>query len=66
MDARYWYYNWRHEVSRRREQLVMAFVWRLPRSVAMWAFVRVATEGCKDNPVDQTVRDVLKRWESTY
>ncbi len=35
----------------------------LPRRVALWAFVRVTVEGCEDNPADQTVKEVMDRWE---
>jgi len=34
----------------------------LPRQVAYWAFIRVATEFCKEYPADQQVSEVQKRW----
>ncbi len=63
---RYWRYNWRYELSKRWERFIMAIVWRLPRVVVMWAFVRMTVTSCPDdeNPTMQTASDTMKRWEA--
>jgi hypothetical protein len=60
--------EWRYQLSKRRERLLMAFVWRLPRSVVMWATVRVianATTGEYRNQIvpELTAMDALQRWD---
>lgn len=54
----------RYWMQRKIERLAIAIAWRLPRKVAFWAFVRVATEGCEDNPADQSVGEIMDRWEA--
>ena len=52
----------------RKERIITWIAWHLPRSVAYWAYVRVATAGDEPgvpyglNPVDQRVDEPLKRW----
>lgn len=36
----------------------------LPRRLAYWAFIRVATEGCEGNPCEQSCYEPAKRWTS--
>ncbi len=45
------------------ERIAMWVAWRLPRKVAMWAYVRVATADYGGNPTMQTVDEPLDRWE---
>ncbi len=59
------WYEWRYWAQRKVDQWAVAIAWRLPRKVAFWAFVRVATEGCEDNPTDQGVKEIVDRWDST-
>jgi hypothetical protein len=49
-----------------RENALLWLVWRLPRPVAYWAFIRVATDGCNGNPAEQTCGDALKRHGDWY
>jgi len=46
----------------RKERLAIWLAWHLPRSVALWAYVRVATEGGVDYPADQKVTEPMERW----
>jgi len=50
-----------------REKVLMAFVWKLPRSIVGWCVVRAtahATSGkwSKDSPHDLDPLDILNRW----
>lgn len=67
----YWlhWHNIKYELSKRRERLLIWFVWRLPRGVAYWSTIRTgvhATQGEYSNQIvpDLLFMDVLKRWES--
>ena len=51
------------------EKVTMAVAWRLPRSLVMWASIRLmvnATQGRWSNQIVQelTVADALKRWDA--
>jgi hypothetical protein len=54
----------------RRERLVLALVWRLPRWLVYWSAIRLmahATTGRYSSQVvpDLTAMDALKRWDTT-
>jgi hypothetical protein len=44
------------------ERLIIAVAWLLPRRLAYWAFVRVATNNCEGNPGEQRVLEPMERW----
>lgn len=56
-EAAYWY------VKRPAGKLGIKLIWALPRRVAMWAFIRVATADYNGNPGERTVLDALKSWK---
>lgn len=56
-EWRYWY------AARPARKLGMAFIWALPKAVAYWSFVRVATHDYDGNPGERTVLDAMKGWE---
>ena len=60
---RWWWIDRHYWAARKVEQWAIAVSWRLPRMIAFWAFVRVATDGCENNPADQTVKEVMDRWQ---
>ena len=47
-----------------KEKLAIAIAWALPRRIAYWAFIRVATEGSNEYPAEQKVDEIMKRWEN--
>lgn len=56
-----------YSFHRIREKVIMAFVWRLPDWVMVWAAMRLwahATSGKYDapNPEKITMSEVLKKW----
>ena len=66
--ARKFYIRW--GLYKWPERFWMALAWKLPRSLAMWAAVRViahATTGPYGNTVvpDLTAMDALQRWDLT-
>jgi hypothetical protein len=61
-EARYWY------IERAGEKLMLWFVWKLPRKLVMWCYVRVgahATTGQfgSTNPSELGMMEALKRWD---
>lgn len=51
----------RYRLHRRAEKFMLWFVWKLPRKVVYWAFIRVA---CDDgNCPDPAIINCMKRWE---
>ena len=40
-QLRYWFYNWRYQLSQRVERRVIPREWRLPPQLATWSCVRV-------------------------
>lgn len=68
---RYWtrWVHVRYEIHRRAERLLLAIVWRLPRRLVMWCYIRVgvhATTGQYGNTVvpDLTMVEALERWDA--
>lgn len=65
-DRWFWFWNGNGGPT---ERLVRAIAWRLPRSVAYWASVRVMAhstavgEGRHQTPGQITIPDVLQRWD---
>lgn len=62
MPLKYTLYRW-------REKALIWFAWKLPKSLAYWAAIRViahATQGQYSNQIvpDLTAADALKRWET--
>lgn len=58
----------KYEISRKREKMLIWLAWRLPRSIAYWAAIRVgcnATQGDYSNQVvpELYFMDALKRWD---
>jgi hypothetical protein len=67
--ARYIWYDRAYLLTKRREKLLLWLVWRLPRPVVMWAFIRVgahATTGPYGNTVvpELTMMEALRRWDA--
>jgi hypothetical protein len=61
-------YDLRYELGKRFEALIRAIVWRLPRRLVMWSYIRVgahATTGKYGNTVvpEITMMEALKRWD---
>lgn len=57
----------RYEAGKIRERALVAIAWHLPKSVAMWAYIRVgahATTGEYSNTVvpEITMMEALERW----
>lgn len=66
---RYWTrkVHLKYELSKRKEKLLIWFVYKLPKSWAYWSTIRVgahATTGAYSNQVvpDLLFMDALKRW----
>jgi hypothetical protein len=62
VEAKYWY------VERPAHKLMLWFVWKLPRKLVMWCYIRVgahATTGkFGDTLVPEiTMMDALQRWD---
>lgn len=60
--------EFKYRASRRWEKLLMALVWKMPKVVVKWAFVRVAAHATTGPYSDQVmpellVTDALARWE---
>jgi hypothetical protein len=58
----------RHDLSRKREGVIQAIVWRLPRSIVYWAAIRLgghATTGKYGSQIvpDLYFTDALERWD---
>jgi hypothetical protein len=58
----------KYEIHRRAEKLMLWFVWKLPRKLVMWSYIRVAahaTTGQFGNTVvpEITMMDALQRWD---
>jgi hypothetical protein len=49
-------------MERMIEKLCIAVAWAMPRKLAYWAFIRVATEGSNEYPAEQPVNECMKRW----
>ena len=45
-----------------RERVRIWLAWRLPRSVAYWAMVRVVTSDYDGDPTERSVVEALERW----
>lgn len=63
---RYW--EMKYEARKFSEKLQRKIVWVLPRSIVMWAYIRVvahATTGKYGNQIvpDLKAMDALKRWD---
>jgi hypothetical protein len=38
-----WFWYW--HITRRREQMFLWFIWKIPRHIALWCFIRVHAAG---------------------
>lgn len=56
-DVRFWW--WRE----RKEKIFMWLAWRVPRPIAYWVFIRMASD-TDQNPADRTCDEVLRQHES--
>ncbi len=52
----------RYELMRIREKTLTWIAWRLPRSIAYWATVRVLVADYDGNPSERPVLDALNSW----
>ena len=52
----------RYEAAKIREKILTWIAWRIPRSVAYWVAVRVATADYDGNPAERPVVDALNSW----
>jgi hypothetical protein len=57
---RLWWFRWRWSQFCERIQLWIS--WRVPRKIAYWCFIRVATYKNGDAP-DPSVITIMKRWD---
>jgi len=48
---------------RRRDRLVIWLAWKLPRRLAYWVFIRVATYDYQFDPGGRTVSHALDCWD---
>ena len=61
-------YEVKYQLEKRRERLMLWFVWRLPRTLVKWCFIRVAahaTTGDYESTVvpELSMMDALQRWD---
>ena len=49
----------RYEIEKLREKVLTWIAWKLPRPVAYWATIRVATFNYDGNPGERSVLDAL-------
>lgn len=64
MSLRDWYrYSFLYWLSRRREALLIWLAWKVPRPVAYWVFIRMAS-ATSENPGDRTCDQVLKQHQA--
>lgn len=68
MTRDWWRYVVRYAITRRAERALMWFVWKLPRKVVMWSYIRVATHattGKYANTIvpELSMMDALQRWD---
>lgn len=60
--------NIKYEYNKIKENVIRKFVWKLPRYLIMWCYIRVvahATTGNFGNTIvpEISAMDVLKRWD---
>jgi hypothetical protein len=58
----------KYEIHKRAEKLMRWFVWKLPRKLVMWCYIRVAahaTTGKFGNTIvpEITMMEALQRWD---
>jgi len=58
----------KYKLEKRVDRLIRWIVWRLPRRVVMWSYIRVgahATQGEYGNTIvtELSMMDALKRWD---
>lgn len=63
-EIRYWF-------NRRAEAILRWVVWRLPRTIVYWSYIRVgayATTGKYSNTIvpELSMMDALKRWDGEH
>lgn len=68
MTGDWWRYVVKYEISKRAERALMWSVWKLPRKVVMWSYIRVAahaTTGKYGNTIvpELSMMDALQRWD---
>lgn len=61
-------YEFKYKATKLKEKVQRKIAWMLPRSIVMWAYIRVvlhATNGKWGNTVvpEITAMDALKRWD---
>ena len=59
-----WYIERRYWALHKLDRWALAASYYLPRRVALWAFVRVANEGCRGAPFGQNIMEIMERWDS--
>lgn len=62
------YWEAKYEATKLKEKVQRKIAWMLPRSIVMWAYIRVvlhATNGKWGNTIvpEITAMDALKRWD---
>lgn len=50
--------------SKLKERFAMWVAWRLPKSIAYWAFVRVAVHDINEYPGDRSVHAAAEAWSA--
>ena len=61
----------KYEIKHRLEQMLIWFVWRLPRTLVMWCVVRAFTHATSDphgptHPDEIGYSVVMKRWSENH
>jgi hypothetical protein len=65
----HWFWRMRrYELRKRKERLIRWVVWRLPREIVMWSYIRIAAHATTGKYGDTVVpeikmMDALKRWD---
>lgn len=58
----WWRLDLRYRIHWSSEKMLMWFVWKLPRKLVYWSFIRVACQN--GNAPDPAIIACMKRWES--
>ena len=62
------WFELKYQIHKRYERALLWFVWRLPRTIVKWSYIRVAanaTTGRYENTIvpELSMMDALQRWD---
>lgn len=55
-----------YEYMKWRERFLIWLAWLIPRPLAYWTFIRIATADYDRNPGERTVLDAAESWDERY